>query len=102
MLNDPLYISKETLCFVYDKLFTKVMAASIENSIVAAVVHLNVNREKSVTSSKEQCQSIRPFEFTINTLSCIELSEFTSLPHKFSTLQTEVWNARYVSYVRCI
>ena len=78
------------------------MAASIENSTVAAVVHLNVSREKSVSSSKEQCQSIRPFGFTINTLSCIELSEFTSLPHKFSTLQTEVWNARYVFYVRCI
>ena len=34
MLNYPSYISQGTLCFAYDKLFVKIIAASIVDSIV--------------------------------------------------------------------
>ena len=43
LLDDPSYISQGTLCF---KLLVKIMAASIKDSIVAALDHLNVSRGK--------------------------------------------------------
>ena len=71
------------ICFVYDKLLVKIMADSFEDSVVAAVDHLNVNREKpKIILTKEQetavkerlvheriLQISRPFRFTVNTLS---------------------------------
>ena len=45
-VNNLSHISQGTLCFAYDKLFVKIMAASIEGSIVIALDHLNMSREK--------------------------------------------------------
>ena len=58
MLNDPLYISQGTLCFVYDKLFLKIMAASIEDGIVAVFCHLNVGREKEKSIHKKEQETV--------------------------------------------
>ena len=83
MLDDTSYICNWAICFAYDKLLVKIMADSIENSIVAAIDHLSVNREKSKiilmkepeTAVKERLvderilQINRPFGFTVNTLS---------------------------------
>jgi len=38
MLDDPSYISQGKPCFACDKLVIKILVASIENSIVAALI----------------------------------------------------------------
>ena len=53
MLDDPSYISQGTLK-------VKIMAASIEDSIVAALNHLNVCREKQkIILKKEQEMAVK-------------------------------------------
>ena len=46
----PIYFPRDT----YDKLFVKIIAASIEDSIVAALDHVNVDREKEKFNHKDQ------------------------------------------------
>ena len=45
------------LCIAYDKLFVKVIAASIEDSIVEALYHLRVSRKKEKYIQKKEQQS---------------------------------------------
>ena len=58
MLNDPSYISEGTLCFAYDKLFVKVIAASIEDIIVAVLYHLRVSRKKEKFIHKKEQKTV--------------------------------------------
>ena len=98
MLNDPSYISQGTLCFAYDKLFVKIIVASIEDSIVAVLDHLNEGGEKEQeTAVKERFVVERTVQ--INTAIRI-YDQYLKLSGLFTTqifyiqLCRELWNGR--------
>ena len=60
MIDDPSYISQGTAKGHFALLLVKIMAASIEDSIVAALDHLNVSREKQkIILKKEQEMAVK-------------------------------------------
>ena len=65
MLNDPSYISQGTLYFAYGKLFVKIIGASIEENIVAALDHLNVSREKEIFFHKKEQETAGKERFVV-------------------------------------
>ena len=61
----PSYISQGTLCFAYDKLFVKIIAASIEDSTVTTLYHLNVDREKEEFIHKKEQKTAGKERFVV-------------------------------------
>ena len=54
------------LCFAYGKLFVKIIAASIEDSIVAALYHLHVSRKKEKIIHKKEQETVVKERFVVN------------------------------------
>ena len=91
------------LCF--DKMFVKIIAASIEDSMVAALHHLHVSRKKEKFLHKKEQETVVKERFVfnrtvrINTVIWI-FDQYVKLSGLFTSqifyiqLSRELWNAR--------